>query len=124
MIYDYFSKVQKKIEEIKWIIIEQSVNFDFVSNEMGIITGKLVFIDNSILDFMELLSKKEAEYRFHYMDKSKELIFRWDTAPHHKKIKTFPYHMHTKKEVKESKKVNFVDILDIVVDKIIENLKL
>lgn len=30
MIYDYFSKVQRKLETIKWIIIEQSVNFDFV----------------------------------------------------------------------------------------------
>ncbi len=52
MIHDYFSKVQKKLDASRWIIIEQSVNFDFVSEEMGIITGKLVFIDNSILDFM------------------------------------------------------------------------
>ena len=36
MIYDYFSKVQKKLETLKWIIVEQSVNFDFVSEEMGI----------------------------------------------------------------------------------------
>ena len=32
MIYDYFSKVQKKLETIKWIVIEQSINFDFVSD--------------------------------------------------------------------------------------------
>ena len=51
MIYDYFSKVQRKLEAIKWIIVEQSINFDFVSDEMGIITGKLIFIDKSILDF-------------------------------------------------------------------------
>ena len=42
MIYDYFSKVQRKLEGLKWIIAEQSVNFDFVSDEMGIITGKLL----------------------------------------------------------------------------------
>ena len=124
MIYDYFSKVQRKLEAIKWIIIEQSVNFDFVSDEMGIITCKLVFIDNTILDFMELVSPKEAEYRFQHMNKDKDLICRWDSAPHHKEISTFPYHLHTKKGVKESKKVNFIDILDIVMEEVIKNLKL
>jgi len=52
------------------------------------------------------------------------LICRWDSAPHHKKISTFPYHLHTKKGVKESKKVNFIDILDIVMEEVIKNLKL
>jgi len=124
MIYDYFSKVQRKLEALKWIIAEQSINFDFVSDEMGIITGRLVFIDKSVVEFMELVSTKEAEYRFQHMDKDKSLICRWDSAPHHKEVKTFPYHLHTKKEVKESKRVNFVDILDIVTEKVIENLKL
>ena len=124
MIYDYFSKVQRKLEVIKWIIIEQSINFDFVSDEMGIIIGKLVFIDKSILEFMELVSEKEAEYRFHYMDNNKHLICRWDSAPHHKETATFPYHLHTKKDVKESKKMNFTNVLDIITEKVIENLKL
>jgi hypothetical protein len=91
---------------------------------MGIITGKLVFIDHSILEFMELVSAKEAEYRFQHMSKNKDLIYRWDSAPHHKEIATFPYHLHTKKGVKESKKMNFIGVLDIVTEKVIENLKL
>jgi len=124
MIYDYFSKVQRKLEAIKWVIIEQSINFDFVSDEMGIITGKLVFIDHSILDFMELISEKEIEYRFQYMDKNKELVCRWDSAPHHKEVKTFPYHLHTKKGVEESKKANLIEILDDTSERVIENLKL
>ena len=123
MIHDYFYKVQKKLNASKWIVIEQSVNFDFVSEEMGIVTGKLIFIDNSILEFMELVSKKEAEYRFQYMDGKKNLISRWDSAPHHKEVRTFPYHLHTRKEVKESNKVNFIYILDTITDKVIENLK-
>ena len=124
MIYDYFSKVQKKLETIKWIVIEQSINFDFVSDEMGIVAGKLVFIDKTILEFMELVSAKEPEYRFHYMGKDKDLICRWDSAPHHKEISTFPHHLHTKKGVKESKKINLIEILDDITEKVIENLKL
>ena len=124
MIHDYFSKVQKKLDASRWIIIEQSVNFDFISDEMGIITGKLAFIDNSILEFMELVSKKEVEYRFQFMNKTHELIARWDSAPHHRELTTFPYHMHTREGVKESKKVTLFEILDIVVEKVIESLKL
>ena len=124
MIYDYFSKVQKKLETIKWIIIEQSINFDFISDEMGIIAGELVFIDKSILEFMELVSREEAEYRFQYMNKDKGLICRWDSAPHHKEVLTFPYHLHTIKGIKESKKVNFIDTLDFITEKVLENLKL
>ena len=124
MIYDYFSKVQRKLETLKWIVVEQSVNFDFVSDEMGIITGKLVFIDNTILDFMELVSEEESEYRFQYMDKNKNLICRWDSVPHHKEISTFPYHLHAKNEVKESEKMDFINVLDDVAEKVIDNLNL
>lgn len=124
MIYDYFSKVQRKLEDIKWIVIGHSINFDFVSEEMGIIIGKLVFVDNTILDFMELVSEKDSEYRFQYMDKNKNLICRWDSAPHHKELSTFPYHLHTQKEAKESKKMNFVDVLDDITEKIISKLNL
>lgn len=124
MTYDYFSKVQKKLDAIKWIIAEQSVNIEIVSDEMNIITGRIIFIDSSVLEFMELVSTKEAEYRFQYMNKNKDLICRWDSAPHHKEFPTFPYHLHTKKGVQGSKKVNFIDILDILTEKVIENLKL
>jgi len=48
------------------------------------------------------------------MDKNKELICRWDSAPHHKEVKTFPHHLHTKKSVAESKKVNLIKILEIL----------
>lgn len=41
MIYDYFSEVRRKLESIKWVVIEQSVNF--VSDEIGVATGKLIF---------------------------------------------------------------------------------
>ena len=73
---------------------------------------------------LAIVGIKEVEYRFHYMNQNKELICRWDSAPHHKEVPTFPYHLHTKREVKESKKVNFIDILENITEKVIENLKL
>lgn len=72
---------------------------------------------------MELVSEKEAGYRFHYMDRNRDLICRWDSAPHHKEISSFPYHLHTKKRVEESRRMRFIDVLDIVTEMVIDNLE-
>jgi hypothetical protein len=122
MMQDYFSKVQRKLDASKELILEQSVQFEVVSGEMGILNGSVVFIDGSSLEFMELVSETEYEYRFQLMDKNKELICRWDSAPHHKEIATFPYHLHTKSSVKESERVNTLQILDTAIEKVVENL--
>ncbi len=55
------------------------------------------FIDLSELhvsDYLFLDSKRK--YTFHYQNEDSELIFRYDTAPHWKNSKTFPYHKHLK----------------------------
>lgn len=122
MIYEYFSKVKDKLEIISWIILRQAIDFEVVSKDLGIIEGILVFLDNSSLEFMELVGEKEMHYRFNYMDKDKNIIFRWDTAPHHKEISSHPFHLHTKKGVEESRKVNLTDVLDIVAENVIGNL--
>lgn len=122
MIHDYLAKVRKKLETIRWLIIEESIDFDSISDNLGIINGRIRFIDNSIFEFMELVND-ETSYRLHYMDKNKKLIFRLDNAPHHKELPSFPHHLHTEKGVDVSKKMNLIEVLDIIVEKIIENLE-
>ena len=51
MIHDYFTKVQNKLTEIHPLVKESNVDYRTVSPEMGLMKGKLVFIDDSILDF-------------------------------------------------------------------------
>jgi len=46
------------------------------------------------------------------MDERNNLICRWDTAPHHKELKTFPYHVHLADGVKESRPVKLIAVLD------------
>ena len=36
---------------------------------------------------------------------------RWDNAPHHREIRTFPHHVHTKDGVKESYSITLDDVL-------------
>jgi len=123
MIKGYFRRVKERLQQLAWFIKSDTVDFDMLSDEMGILKGKIVFLDGSQLEFKELVSKSETDYRFQYMDKSDSLIIRWDTAPHHKELDNFPYHIHTpNEEEKSSPRMNLVKILDIVERKVIRNL--
>lgn len=91
MILSYFGKIKSKVREIAPLIKSEGISFDMVSSEMGIIKGRIIFLDGSIFDFREILSEKEHDYRFHWMDSRNNLLVRWDSAPHHKNLKNFPY---------------------------------
>jgi len=57
------------------------------------------------------------------MDERNNLISRWDTAPHHKELKTYPYHVHLPDGVKESKRVTLLDVLDKIGSDIVSKLE-
>jgi len=58
-------------------------------------------------------------YAYH-ISKGSELIIRWDNAPHHKKIATFPHHKHVGEIILESNEVEIEDILREL-EKMIQN---
>ncbi len=43
-------------------------------------------------EFRDALSLDK--YRFHYMDKHGQMFFRYDNAPHHPELPTYPHHKH------------------------------
>ncbi len=56
------------------------------------------------------------------MDENKNLILRWDDAPHHKNLKTFPYHIHFPDDTKESEPIQLIEALYKIADMVIEKL--
>jgi hypothetical protein len=46
------------------------------------------------MTYREYFSKTGRKYSFHWQKKSGEMISRWDNAPHHTHISTFPHHRH------------------------------
>lgn len=52
----------------------------------------------SLLHFLEFVSVKDEinkyKYSYHFQAKNHRLIFRYDVAPHHKDISSFPHHKH------------------------------
>ena len=109
---------------MKWLIDREALETEYDEDvNLGIIGGTITFKDGTVLNFKEIISLTDRNYRFHYMDKENRLIYRWDSAPHHKEVKTFPYHLHTSEGVVECKLVSFVDVLSKIENIIIDHLE-
>jgi hypothetical protein len=55
---------------------------------------QIVLIDNSVLHVREYNDEFERNYSFHWQDSLGAFLLRWDNAPHHKNLKTFPLPPH------------------------------
>ncbi len=50
------------------------------------------------------------QYAYHVFD-ADAMVMRWDNAPHHRDISTFPYHKHMGEEIAESEEMQISDVL-------------
>ncbi len=111
MIYDYYKKVEAKTSELG-IIAEKAIEFREFDFDEGFIKGRLLFIDGSVLEFLEYIKgDSRLKYRFHYMDDQGGLVFRYDNAPHHK-VSTSPDHKHTPNEVMAASSKELLCVID------------
>jgi len=114
MIDDYFENLEKTVLDFKRIIMSYGIYKKAYNEKQGFIKGDIVFSDNSQLCFIEVKDTEvnpKVKYRYHYMDKDNELIFRFDNAYHYKELKTFPNHKHIGDEVYESNEPELYDIM-------------
>lgn len=83
---------------------------------------QLKFKDGSMMDITERLVEERnhlniTKYRYHWQSSNGALIKRWDNAPHHSELDTFPDHIHvgTDDNVECFNKVNVLDILTTII---------
>jgi hypothetical protein len=120
----HFEKIKNRIGKLEWLIDRVSINTEYDEDaDAGFIGGTITFKDGSIFHFKEVLLGKNRHYRFHYMGERNNLISRGDTAPHHKDLKTFPYHVHLPDGVKESKRVTLLNVLDKIESFVVSKLE-
>jgi len=79
--------------------LEHLVVDTIVPGQQIFIEGRLRFWDGSLLKFVEVVQQRGAvvgklEYAYHYQDALDQMVFRYDNAPHHPEILTFPHHKH------------------------------
>jgi len=69
-------------------------------------------VDNGQMDiFIYVTSNHEItleKYSFHWQDKDKKLVMRWDNAPHHLELENFPHHLHLEEETRPSAEPYFM----------------
>ena len=68
--------------------------------------------DGSLLFAREFFSQDERHYSFHWQDAQGILLSRWDDAPHHRHLPTFPHHKHFRNQILESSPVNLSLVLE------------
>ena len=80
--------------------------------------GWIQFIDQSRLEFTQSITPERCRYRFQYMNAEGHLIFRYDNAPHHREITTFPHHKHVGTRVYESPAITLRQVVEEIVEQI------
>ncbi len=113
MIESYFEETEKTVQRFP-NICSYTVHKKKYSASQGFIAGSIIFDDGSRLDFAEVKDigiKEKTKYRYQYMDRENNLLFRYDNAPHHQNIITFPHHKHISGDVREHFEPTLDDVL-------------
>lgn len=115
MIDAHFDKIEKAVTDNP-LVIFISFHRIYTSSKTAYIKGQITFIDGSSLSIFQHVQIKEdrliiTDYRYHYMTSDKGLIFRYDNAPHHPEINTFPHHKHLPLGVQEATMPEIKDVL-------------
>jgi len=123
---EYFAALQQALAESP--SCSQQVNFDARTEYIGVVRGTLIFEDESILHFTEYVNTEHQiqrlKYRYQYQRADGVTIFRYDNAPHHKSVSTFPHHKHIGAggQPVESTAPELQDVLDEIISLILTQI--
>jgi len=113
MIEDYFLQVEATLREFP-AIRSYALNKKIYNSRQGYIGGKIIFENGFLLEFMEVVDSGQSakmKYRYQCMDKAQKLLFRYDNAPHHPQVSSFPHHRHSVRTVKASREPDLRTVL-------------
>jgi hypothetical protein len=95
----YFAQIRQTIDTCA-VVQSSNVTYDKRGTHEGFIRGEIYFVDGSMLHLREFVDVEitidRLMYTYHYVDSSKNLIFRYDNTGHHKDLNlpTHPHHKH------------------------------
>ena len=87
-----------------------------VGEEYAFIRIKCVLSNSDILEFAQYTTIRKGKintetYSYHWQTDDSRLRKRWDNVPHHKKIVSFPHHLHLPAQVVASNPMTLKMIL-------------
>ena len=80
-------------------VVNLTILREEAQTDKGLWRYRLTLKDGSFLEMFEFfkIASEQVEiikYSFHWQTENRELIKRWDNAPHHPEISTYPHHLH------------------------------
>lgn len=97
----YFSRLAELAEQSEWTV-HQDISFRQTDDREAYIRGTLYLRGGFVLHIAEYTvirddgSLERSKYRYQLQDHQDQMIARWDNAPHHDRIPTYPFHKHLK----------------------------
>jgi hypothetical protein len=81
------------------IVKDVYLGYDSILPTRGSVEGHLILATGHLLYTAEYVIVESTfirrpKYRFHLQTAAGKLVRRWDNAPHHRHIATFPHHCH------------------------------
>ena len=90
---------------------------DFREKQQGFyLKLKIIFNDQSILFAREYFNIDIRNYSYHWQDKNNILITRWDNAPYHPYIETYPHHKHKDNNIQSSTEITIEQVLNFIAE--------
>lgn len=98
MIDEYFATVERRLRAFP-LAVAVEMRSERVDLDRGFFKARMTCTDGSELHLFEYVVVDEGEpgrqsYRYHHQRSDGALIKRWDDAPHHPEVPTFPHHLH------------------------------
>ncbi len=109
------SEVQILRRSIRDTELEKVLNYRY---RVTLADGGFVEMTERVLEVRSSL--EVTKYRHHWQASTGKLIKRWDNAPHHPEIDTFPDHLHdgAENQVVNHAPVNGLEVLRLILDEL------
>ena len=117
MIQRFVEDIEKTIASSSIVLSSNIQKYFGPALETVYLKGHLLIIDSSILEIGIFATKSRNtlsidKYRLHYMNSTAQMLFRYDNAPHHPEIDSYPHHKHTPDKIMPSSMPSLKDILN------------
>ncbi len=115
-LFRYLSRLYDTVSSRDDVEIE-SLDVPQPSRVVGRLAGRVRFADGSLLEFTEVVRSKgkrgvaKEDYHYHYQRADGKTIFRYDKAPHHREVESFPHHKHVGKKVEAAAAPDLHEVL-------------
>ena len=119
-IAEHLARVEQLVLQVPDLYVDYYAH-EVISHERANIRFRLRTSHGHLLEVGEALGLSSGaltflSYRYHLQDTNNKMIFRYDNAPHHRHLSSFPHHKHESDTVTASFKPSVDRVIQEMVD--------